>query len=566
MPPPAATISVRNTLDFLDGPFASFARGIIEDRYALWLGSGISRGRVDGLHNVIRRVLTYLQQRVTTGDASCRFRVALEEILELVHKTANLDCQVSDWEDLDETLQSLVPNYEKLLNVTVKGEEPDFLLWEAVNVREVFADPGATPDAEHLCTAILALEGVASDIATANWDGLIELSVAQLGGNDSILTVCVTGEDLRLPASRSRLYKFHGCAIRARDDEEHYRPLLISRLPQIHGWVTDPSNAAMAGKLISIIVGKPTLMVGLSAQDANILHIFNQAKAQLPWTWPADMPAYVFAENNLGPDQLGLLECVYKDYYTVDTRTDIRQSALIQAFAKPLLLALVLYICCAKLRRLVEKTESPTLSAAELNEISSGLYALRNIVANSVEPDHFGFMRNFIAHTGKLFTLFKEGIQPQDTQHYQPISATPVQQMDTDPALPQSGLRELAVAVSLFGNGVENNIWNLKLSEPTDPKTGALIAEGGSGPARVFFAANSHAALRLHTEGYLSDDEEDVIVVHSLDMPPKMARGPSASRGRSGRTQERAVSIAQLLNGPTSAADLLQRFREEVAL
>jgi len=95
--------------------------------------------------------------------------------------------------------------------------------------------------------------------------------------------------------------------------------LLIARHPQIHGWVDDPVNAAIVGRLVSLIVSKPTLMLGLSAQDANILNIFNRAHAQLAWNWPGDRPAYVFAENDLGADQKGLLECVYKEaFYSGD--------------------------------------------------------------------------------------------------------------------------------------------------------------------------------------------------------------------------------------------------------
>ena len=47
-------------------------------------------------------------------------------------------------------------------------EEADYLLWEAVDVVRVYADPTKTPDVEHLCVAVLALEGVAPDIASAS--------------------------------------------------------------------------------------------------------------------------------------------------------------------------------------------------------------------------------------------------------------------------------------------------------------------------------------------------------------------------------------------------------------
>jgi hypothetical protein len=570
--PAAATITVQGTLGLLDGPFRLFAEGVVEDRYALWIGSGISRGRLDDLPYLIRRVLAFLQSRITVGDANCRFRTALAEALALSNLTAaqkkniDLDRPISEWTDLDQIVGRLVSEYAKLLNVAVEGEDPDYLLWEAVDVRGAFANPAATPDAEHLCIAILAIEGVVSDIASANWDGLIEIATKQLAGDSPILTVCVRGEDLRLPSSRSRLFKFHGCATLAREDEATYRPLLIARHPQIHGWVEQPANAAIVNRLVSMIVSKPTLMVGLSAQDANILNIFNRAHAQLAWNWPGDRPAYVFAENDLGADQKGLLECVYKDTFTATTRTAIRQSALIQAFAKPLLTALVLYVWCAKLCTLVGIALSPTLGPAARDQLASGLKTLRDLVATRVEPDHLGFVRTFITHTARALSLFQQGEAPTNGRFYRPLSGTPVQQIVAEPALPQSGLRELAVALALFGNGVENGIWSVAPADPADPSTGAFSVLGGSVPAKVFFAANSRAALRLHTNGYVSDDAEDVIVVHSLDVPATMARSPSGPLGRPGRARARAISIWELLDDPGNAADLLQRFREEVVL
>jgi hypothetical protein len=49
-----------------------------------------------------------------------------------------------------------VNQYSRLLQIEVAGEEDDYLLWEAVNVVAVFADPTKQPDAEHLCVALLA--------------------------------------------------------------------------------------------------------------------------------------------------------------------------------------------------------------------------------------------------------------------------------------------------------------------------------------------------------------------------------------------------------------------------
>src|ERR1700691_1758775 len=83
MPTGAATISVRATLDLLDGPFLPLAEGVAHKRYAVWLGSGISRERVDDLKGVIKRVLVYLRDRIEPGNVNCKFLKALKEVLRL---------------------------------------------------------------------------------------------------------------------------------------------------------------------------------------------------------------------------------------------------------------------------------------------------------------------------------------------------------------------------------------------------------------------------------------------------------------------------------------------------
>ena len=79
----AATISIRETLDLLDGPFAELGLGVAQGQYALWLGSGLSRNRVDDLKQLIKRVLAHLQTRIVAADPDCRFRQALDEALQL---------------------------------------------------------------------------------------------------------------------------------------------------------------------------------------------------------------------------------------------------------------------------------------------------------------------------------------------------------------------------------------------------------------------------------------------------------------------------------------------------
>jgi hypothetical protein len=250
----------------------------------------------------------------------------------------------NDWPDAEAITRRLISNYASLLDTEVEGEAEDFLLWNAVDVVSTFANPHIEPDVEHICIAILVLEGVASDIASANWDGLIERAVNLLAPGYPALLVCVRPEDLR----EARLFKFHGCAVKAGADETTYRPYLIGRQSQIHDWLARTENKAMVNRLIDLVISKPTLMMGLSAQDANIQHLFAEAKATMKWPWPGERPSYLFSNEGLGVDHKSLLKIVYRDAYTPATRDQIANSALLRAYAKPLLVALVLHVICFK--------------------------------------------------------------------------------------------------------------------------------------------------------------------------------------------------------------------------
>src|SRR4051794_23269736 len=99
----AATISVTQTLALLDNQFAEVAKGITEDQYAFWLGSGISFGRLPGLKKLIGIALEHLRTRVSAGDADCRFRAAIDAAFAMASLGAadraaiNLEDPVSAW-------------------------------------------------------------------------------------------------------------------------------------------------------------------------------------------------------------------------------------------------------------------------------------------------------------------------------------------------------------------------------------------------------------------------------------------------------------------------------------
>ena len=102
------------------------------------------------------------------------------------------------------------------------------MLWNAVDVREAFSH-AAPPACEHLCIAILILEGAVRQIVSANWDGFIEAAIERLaGGIAGNLQVMVDPDHLRDAPGKARLLKFHGCIVHADADAAVYRRFLIA--------------------------------------------------------------------------------------------------------------------------------------------------------------------------------------------------------------------------------------------------------------------------------------------------------------------------------------------------
>lgn len=568
--PSASKISIRQTLDMLDGPFRSVATGVAEDRYAFWLGSGISFGKVDGLKKIIPRVIEFVRQKIDHTNIDCAFAAALNRALSLAglsdDEWARVDFEVefAAWPDQAAIVGRLTNNYARLLEITVAGHPDDYLLWDGVGVAATFANPAIEPDVEHLCMAMLVLEGAASDIATANWDGLVEKAINELTGGVPKLVVCVRSEDLRQPKLAAQVIKFHGCAILAVSDEPHYRPFLVARFSQINRWAAAPENRAVIGRLLDIAVSKPTLMMGLSAQDSNIQAFFATAEATMRWPWPGDRPSFVFSGDQVGADQEALLRNVYPHAYTAATRDQINRQSLVKSYANPLLMALLLSVICDKLSGMVDMVEG-VLDQDAKNAVKLGIVALRNHVADLDNGDRTKFVKSFIDQTSRIMTMFRDGSAGTAPRRYNPITSMPLHQIAGDQNIPSSGLTEVAIVAGLLGLGIESGLWTLDGIDPSNPSDGVVRISTAVAGTKMVLAAHGRAAIRLQQNGHIADDE-DAVLVYSAERPPNMARSPRSSPGRTGHLGLREVSIYDLLQVTTSVDDLMQHFREEAAI
>lgn len=525
--------SVQEAVQLLDNSFAGLSAGVAAGDYAVWLGSGISLGRVAGLRGVVRDVLEFLRARVDgpLGE-DCPHRRALTELLLLggrdatAARSVDLTQPVSSWPEEPALVEALVAKYAVMLDTRVRGKDPDYLLWEAVDVVATYADPALEPDVEHYCLAVLALEGLLPDIASANWDGLVEAAMRRLGGEAS-LQVCVTSEDFRAPRALTRLMKFHGCAVRAAQDEGAYRRHLVGRQSQITDWPNSGESALMVDHMVVLASTRRTLMLGLSAQDSDIQDVFSRAKSRMEWTWPDTRPAHVFAEAGLGPMQVNILKVVYGDAY--DQQPDeVEADAHFPGYARILLFGLALHAVFAKLEAFVLTVDASALTGTDRTELAHGLRSVRDAIADACTGDLAALDAALIGY-GRLVSTFHGEVRDPAAVHYRPLSAVPVQQVPQEPSLATSGVRELGAALSLLARCAAAYGWTLSATAPATASAASMTVHSSLGATALYLCATGEDAVRLEAAGAFGPGRRTRSFCSAAN-PSRRSRGPRGGR------------------------------------
>jgi hypothetical protein len=566
-------ITVAQVLECLGDEFADFAAAFSEGEYLLWLGSGISRDVVPDVPTLLQQMLEFVRSSVDHADPDCRFRKALEEILDVAgvpdatRLVIDTNAPVDTWPAREDIVARLVDKYSDVLNVPVRGEPEDFLLWTGLNVPNTYGDPSIAPDAEHLCIAILMLEGIVTSAPTTNWDGLVEAAVTLLTGDaERFLRVVVRAEDFRESERQADLLKFHGCAIRAAVNEAGYRSRLIARKNQISGWTTKPENQLMKNRLEHLFATRPTLIVGLSAQDADIHTVLHQAGQNLSRSWPVTPPAVVFAERRLHHHHRHVLQVAYGDSYSPNADA-VGDSALLGTFAKPALVALVLFTLTEKLCVLVGCVPEVTLSGGELDRVRADIRAFRDVVAGFGDGDPRGFVEAMIAAIALTSTIFRKGLPPVPGDAlYQPISMAPVPAALENVDFPGAALGRLALVVSLLSRGLAEGRWTLAMGAAAAAGAGVVRVESPHETSRLFAVRDARSLSHLEVAGVVDLNDGDVVVVQAETARPASTRSPRARYGRTGSSGARLVDFESLCATLSTADTLFEAFRLEGAL
>lgn len=581
--PTATDISVAEVLSKLETEFASVAQAVANGEFALWVGSGISR-QAPNLGGLLVRALDHLRQRAIDPASAATYLPAFEEALTLaevkpVDVSGRFGLPFAAWPEREAIVGRLWNKYSRVLDIRVAGTASDFILWDPIDVRDAFSHP-APPTAEHLCIAILILEGAVQVVASANWDGFIEAAVDRLsGGVPGVLQVVVDPDHLRGPEGRAKLLKFHGCIVHASSEPAVFRRFLTGSHTQIVDWPENAEFAAMRNAVVGLATTKKTFVLGLSIQDNNLQSLFARAKAVHAWPWPCApaAPAHVFCEDQIQQGQRDVLRLSYGDAYNNDV-AGIHKATLLRSWAEKALIALALKLLEEKLNQLMASGLAALGKGAMSAVFSALLRAFRDDIAGKAvadpgEPNRTTAVNRAIAIWSRMVAIFRQGSLPAKADAYEALSTSTPNLIAADQNAQAAKLGCLGIALALLQHGRATGRWELRPPSLATLNSGAMLVRStrpGAADRAVFIVKSATDAIALKRQGAFASDGP--VIIHADDAWHQMAGAATSPRrvrtapGRTGHVGETHLSLGDLLRRCVDAPTLQQQFALEMIL
>ncbi len=514
-----------------------------------------------------------MRDKIIPGDASDPHLVALEQIIQ-DHLPDELDQfrrDPSAW-SVPGDVSTLETSYSKILATEVGSEDPDYLLWEAVDVRETYGSPHIKPGPEHWLIAFLVHEGLLSEAVTTNWDGLIEKAVRDscIEAIPEKVSVLLSKESFRTGRGQFKLYKAHGCAVLARVDASN-REFLVAQTFDINTWLDNPIFTSMVDKLRDLAKNRESLMLGTSVQDSNLMGRIASATQDLRWPWDPTDPACLFAEPEISATQKEVLRLVYRDDYPPN-RVEICAMSATGMYSGLLLAAGVLHTVLEKFKIGVAYAPQFAGSGAVVTDLEAGVSHIEDLIAREAggSPD-------------RTVELMRAGISSLVQRFFEPTADLIDDQYRA--AWDQSvhagvtarfrllGLPELSVTLGLLGLGIARRHWTLELGTGTATERGVLLLTPlgtRSGPWKVVITRDWIQTNALKsTDLWISDPGALLVIQVSGERPTRVARGPVGGLGSRRRVRARDPRVTLLSELEAKAGDsetLMDAFRAEVSV
>lgn len=568
------TIStVEDALSVLRADYSSLLEDLARGERVLWVGSGISRDQVPPVAELLSKVLSFLRDAIASSDPRDEHFLALREIIEqyLPEQLDEFLRSPGTWA-LPSDLSTLTNHYSAILATEVGTQDQDYLLWEALDIRETYGSPTLTPGPEHWLIAILVHEGVLDEAVTTNWDGLIERAVrdSTMPGAPEKLSVLVTAESFRSGRAPFKLYKAHGCAVLARTDPT-YREYLVAQTFDIATWEHELKFIALVHKLRDLAKNRESLMLGTSVQDSNLLGQIARATQDLRWPWDPDHPACLFAEPHISQTQRDALRIYYRDDYPPH-REDICSRSALGMYSGPVLGALAIHVTVEKLTIALGYEPNLAYSSDVLKGLQSGLAAIEHMLLTQANNHLDGVVTVLRSGLSALVQRYFDPANDLPTDAYRAIYDRPLKN-GVDAAVRHLHIPELAVALGLLGVGAARGHWTLDIGLGDPREQGVLRLERTSsatgGASQVVITRDWVETNALKSTDYWTSNSGSIVVIQATGEPHRVSSrglngGLGSGRRRAGPSR-RTTLLAELHGHADSIDTLVDRFRATVA-
>lgn len=574
MPPFQPVPQVAESLAALRAHQPGLLDDVVEAERVFWIGSGVSRDQAPPLEKLIRMVINYLQSKMQSEDDADTHFVALRQLTEryFADEYAEFLRNPTGWRPSGEGLLSATNCYSDILATEVAGEADDYLLWDAIDIRETYGSPHIEPGPEHNLIAILIQERLLRAMVTTNWDGLIETasSTAAIGGDGNALAVQMTNESFQTERGYAELNKIHGCAVLARSDPAAYRQYLIARVADIAVWRSESIFSFVIARIESLLQARRSVFLGLSVQDHNLLALIASATTLQPWHWDKKNPTYVFATKELGQRQIDFLNIAYRNE-PPERRPEIRECSSLAMYSGPTLASFVVH----SLRR---KLEVGLDRAVDYNAVSDVMQSLMT----GLESLESALLRRVGSKVETLVRILKQGVTPMLYRYFDP-TASPVPdsyfpffpgtvtECASSPQFKNLSLPEFTVTLCLVGLGRAHDLWEPILISDGSAAAGIIVLRSKSSRRRValVITRDEVATSAFKATELWRDDRGPIVLLQTTGQRAARAvrgLGRGIGSGRAVGSDRRQSWLADMQPALGAPSDLLAAFRAEVAL
>ncbi|MBI5759107.1 MAG: SIR2 family protein [Planctomycetales bacterium] len=543
----ASTATLTESLDCLRERWTDVV-DVLSGKYAVWLGSGISRECFPDLGALLRLLLDRLHSQIQAGDAACPYRRCLENVIQLttIHPCNLVEEPPENWTNnvgelvVTEIIAQLWERYPDALDQTVRVNGHTLTAtFDLLKLHEMYGDSSKLPDAEHRFLALLIAEGILDELVTTNWDALIEAAHAACrAAADRQLDVIAASEDIDGTgvAGRSRLTKIHGCARKTLADPHRYQPYMLATRTDITAWVKKPEFAPFRDMVHQLLRERPALFVGLSGQDWNL-----QAECFATFMTvgpiPNDRPRVIFSMPALQHPQKTFLKALYgADHYAAHEDRLVKDAAL-SLYGKPLLGTLYLLTLLLKARKLAErgfgKTEQVWCGFVKQSVKQWQAFLQQRYDAAADPSDPHRAWRQLAEELPRVVTrfvtMYRDLTVLASPTAYHALDDRHLGMLATAPNVPELNYHWLLLVLAVLKEGWVRRQWELDLPLGVEAQHGQFVLRLSGRVLTVFVVRDGASSLPQMIRERIVDmtNASEIVVIYPSDREPAHLVSPS---------------------------------------